>query len=364
MNRARWSWTTNLAIWLSIVGIYTWQRIRHDLEREGAPFADALGLPFIAALLGLSGSTLICFVYDLLFAPRVTRRGVGVLFGVVSVFLAVYLSSAITKIMQQLYIFVGWQSPSFIANMAGYYGIFFLTTFIVWSQSHHLRRINADYHTTRERLLVSIAQTKEAELKSLRSQLNPHFLFNALNSVVGMVEVDPRGAKEMVRELSALLRRALDSTDRPTTTLGEELEFLVQYLAIEQTRLEAELHIQVDIKDELMALPIPSLILQPLVENAVKHGLRNRGALAISIRGRRTDTGVQLEVINSGKWIAEDDQGEERENSPKGLKLVRDRLRSSYPRTGRFNVFDNDGAVVARVEFDPRDLSIEMESTV
>ena len=116
----------------------------------------------------------------------------------------------------------------------------------------------------------------EARLNNLRLQLDPHFLFNALNTVSSQVDRDPRLARRMIEHLGDLLRLSLDSKDRQEVTLAEELAFLDHYLAIQRIRFGDHLRIETDVAPEVRHASVPSLILQPLVENAVRHGLASR----------------------------------------------------------------------------------------
>jgi two-component system, LytTR family, sensor histidine kinase AlgZ len=114
---------------------------------------------------------------------------------------------------------------------------------------------------------------QDAELKALRAQLNPHFLFNSLNSISALTTLDPKRAREMCVLLSDFLRRSLRLQERPTVPLSEELDLLRAYLAIEQIRFGARLQVAWDLGPDTESLLVPTLLLQPLVENAIKHGI-------------------------------------------------------------------------------------------
>ena len=131
----------------------------------------------------------------------------------------------------------------------------------------------------------------EARLNNLRLQLDPHFLFNALNTVSSQVERDPRLARRMIEHLGDLLRLSLDSKDRQEVTLAEELGFLDHYLAIQRIRFGDHLRIETDVAPDVRRASVPSLILQPLVENAVRHGLASRaGSSSSTMTTRRIDS--------------------------------------------------------------------------
>ena len=129
--------------------------------------------------------------------------------------------------------------------------------------------------------------TRDAELKALKLQMNPHFLFNSLNSINALVTKDPASARKMIAQLSDLLRMSLETHDKLLIPLKEELDLVHTYLAIEQMRFGDKMTFTADIDPELLTKPFPAMLLQPLLENAVKHGIANTrtgGTISLSIR--------------------------------------------------------------------------------
>ena len=116
----------------------------------------------------------------------------------------------------------------------------------------------------------------ESQLQSLRAQLQPHFLFNALNTISAFTESSPQTSRRLMAQLGDLLRASLRHTARPLVTLGEELSFLDDFLAIESARFEGRLHVSVRADDDTLSLQIPSFLIQPIVENALRHGVGPR----------------------------------------------------------------------------------------
>jgi LytS/YehU family sensor histidine kinase len=135
-------------------------------------------------------------------------------------------------------------------------------------------------------------------------QINPHFLFNTLNSIAALVYVNPRAADEMLGDLSELLRRSLDSMEEQEIPLRQECEFITAYLSIEQKRFGERLQLKQSIPDDLMNALVPALILQPLVENAIRHGIEpQRDPGLISIEAKRDGKRLRLIVRDDGRGL-------------------------------------------------------------
>jgi hypothetical protein len=141
-----------------------------------------------------------------------------------------------------------------------------------WQAYQYYRRYLSS-ELRRERLE---RQFSEARLNALRMQLDPHFLFNALNTISSQLERDPRLAREMIEHLGDLLRLSLDSKDRQEVPLAEEMAFLAHYLAIQKIRFGDNLRVEIRVAPEVKYASVPSLFVQPLVENAIRHGISRR----------------------------------------------------------------------------------------
>jgi hypothetical protein len=155
-----------------------------------------------------------------------------------------------------------------------------------------------------ERLRLS-THVKEAELRALKSQVNPHFIFNSLNSLRALIDENPSRAREAVTQLANLLRYSLQSGQLETVPFEDELRVANDYLALEQVRHEERLRVRLDIAPDTLALPIPPMLLQTLVENAVKYGISTRSEGGeIVIIARRESESLRLQVINPGELIS------------------------------------------------------------
>ena len=175
------------------------------------------------------------------------------------------------------------------------------------------------------------AQLAEARLTALRAQLDPHFLFNTLNAVSSLVGSDPRGVRRMIARLSALLRHTLEESTGPEVPLEQELQVLSQYVEIMEVRFEGRLHVETRIDADVLDALVPNLILQPLVENAIKHGvgkLPNAAVGRIEVFGRRDGDVVVLTVRDNGPPL--DDPEALARPGGVGLRNTRARLAQLY----------------------------------
>lgn len=167
-----------------------------------------------------------------------------------------------------------------------------------------------------------------AELRALRAQINPHFLFNALNSIAGLIASDPRLADETIEQLAQVFRYTLRKSETEWVRLDEEVEFVMAYLNVERARFGERLHVEVDLPNEAGAVPVPAMTIQPLIENAVKHGISSverRGVIRLiaSLRDGR----LTIEVCDNGpgfpSGFAVGDAGH-------GLRNVAERISGYY----------------------------------
>jgi sensor histidine kinase YesM len=167
----------------------------------------------------------------------------------------------------------------------------------------------------------------EARLTALQTQLNPHFLFNTLHAISSLVERDPRGVRRMIARLSELLRLTLERTEQQEVPLEQELAFLQRYLEIMQIRFQGSLEVETQVDPVVNEALVPTLILQPLVENAVKHGVSKvDGGGRIAVSARREGDRLVLSVRDNGPGL----DGTDATESGLGLRNTRARLEHLY----------------------------------
>jgi LytS/YehU family sensor histidine kinase len=198
---------------------------------------------------------------------------------------------------------------------------------------------------------------------ALQAQLNPHFLFNTLNTITQLVYDNPEGAEEMITSLSELLRAVLAAQNRREVTLDEEIELLERYCAIQKVRFADRLNISYDIDPAAANIAVPTLLLQPLAENAIKHGITpDRSPGTVCIRAHiKSQNVLRIEIADTGGQPngAPDEAGRKLEfREGVGLTNTRARLETLYP--GR-HVFAleraAEGGVLVRIEIPLRRIS-------
>jgi two-component system, LytTR family, sensor kinase len=183
----------------------------------------------------------------------------------------------------------------------------------------------------------------EAQLAALRSQINPHFLFNALTTIGYLIQTTPEKAFDTLMRLTQLLRGVLTSTGE-FCTLGQEMKLIESYLEIERARFEERLKVEIDVPEELEKLQIPTLILQPLVENAIKHGIsESKSGGEVRITARLEDEVLRLTVSDTGPGLKNGKAG------GVGLKNIRERLNSYYGEAGRLDIASGSDGTTAKV---------------
>jgi signal transduction histidine kinase len=190
----------------------------------------------------------------------------------------------------------------------------------------------ASYRAAHERETLAArlrAELAEAKLANLEGRLHPHFLFNTLNSIAALVRVDPRAAETMVEQLSDLLRASLTAHPQREVPLDDELKLVEQYLAIQRTRFQDRLTVRLDASADARRGRVPQLLLQPVVENAVRHGIAPResgGSVAVAARVERDE--LVMTVEDDGVGIGNAPPGQA--GSGLGLASIEARLRHLY----------------------------------
>jgi len=208
-----------------------------------------------------------------------------------------------------------------------------------------LRKMEEQRRRAEETELASV----RSQLEALRYQINPHFLFNVLNSLDALSESAPGRIPKLIDHLSRYLRSTFSSGNSGLVPLREELGTLESYLNIEKVRFEDNFDVTFDISSRVLDIPVPELLLQPIVENSVKHGMRTAALpLRIMIHGRAIDSMLRIEIANTGKLVSmENDNGNK---TGVGLENIRKRLKLVYADHYQLNLYEENGWVRVIIE--------------
>lgn len=213
--------------------------------------------------------------------------------------------------------------------------------------SHYVILALEDSRKAEARALETSILARDAELKALRAQVNPHFLFNSLNSISALTSVDPAKAREMCILLAEFLRMTLGLGEKSSFSLSDELALLHRYLAIEKVRFGSRLRMEEHVPEESQTIEMPPLLLQPLIENAITHGIAHlpEGGL-VRLSGETSNGHVLLAVENSF-----DPESVPARQSGLGLKNVRERLEARYGKDANLRVTSDDAKFRVELSF-------------
>lgn len=206
--------------------------------------------------------------------------------------------------------------------------------FIIWSFTYFASGFFSNFRRREIEHLRWEGAIKDFELNKLKSQLNPHFVFNALNSIRSLVEEDPERAKKSITQLSNILRNSLIADRSKFITLEEEMRTVNDYINLEKLRYEERIQVTIDLEPESLKIPVPPMMIQTLVENAVKHGISKqvRGGV-IEIETQLNKKNLLVTIKNSGKLNLA-----EKSSTGFGIINTRQRLELLYGKAAEFNI--------------------------
>ena len=217
----------------------------------------------------------------------------------------------------------------------------YVTILVAGTYYRHFQEEELQISQLTSELSQTQLQMTQAQLQALKMQLQPHFLFNTLNSISALLDKDVEAAEEMLARLGDFLRLTLDNSGKQEVTLQEELEFLHCYLEIERVRFSDRLTVQIEIAPETYEALVPNLILQPIIENSIRHGIETCvGQGRIEIRSRCENDWLRLEVKDNGPGLHPDNGTEPRPKRGLGFALTRDRLEHLFAARQHFHLSD------------------------
>ena len=261
------------------------------------------------------------------------RNRVGVLFTLSQIGISLMVSAMHRVVALRVFAFIKYLQSDFLGsifsqNSIASFGAGVFSSFIQYWIFTLIFIAIGYYHKYQDKQL----ELQNAELRALKMQLHPHFLFNTLHAISSLIDHNAKGAQKMLSKLAFLLRSVLESDGKDTSTLEEEIKFIQSYLEIEQERFQDRLRVDFDIDDEILEAAIPHLLLQPIVENSIKHGvskLKSGGHIGVSAvlnNGSGNKEKVLITISDNGS-----DQGGKNTNGTGiGLRNVDKRLQQYY----------------------------------
>lgn len=227
-----------------------------------------------------------------------------------------------------------------IVGLTALYGLIFFLWCVLYFSYNYFERYNTS--------LKLEASIKEIELNNLKSQLNPHFIFNALNSIRALVDEDPIKSKKAINQLSNILRNSLTTGKRGLTKFEEELNIVKDYLGLESIRFEERLKTEFEIDPESRDFLVPPLMIQTLVENGIKHGISKLTAGGtIFMKTSVYNDRLTIQIRNSGHYV----NGVKRNSVGLGLENTKQRLKLIYGNKASFRIMaENDTFVLTEIE--------------
>ena len=224
--------------------------------------------------------------------------------------------------------------------------IFWFVVLLLWSVLYFGIKSWLDLMKTKERSEKAVLLAQQSQLHMLRYQLNPHFLFNSLNSIQALLYDNPECADRMIIKLSEFLRYTLKNQDRLLIPLAEEIKIAGEYLSLEQIRFPDRLRYSVNVTREAAEREVVAFILQPFIENAVKHGMKSSpDFLEITINASCSSRMLVIKIENNGRWIEPAEEGI-------GIRNVLDRLQNAFPGKYSIDISKTGGSVCVTISIE------------
>ena len=212
---------------------------------------------------------------------------------------------------------------------------YYSVQFISWSALYFFIKFWNEWQIQRERTKKANDLAQSAQLQMLRYQLNPHFLFNSLNSIRALIDEDKKNAKSMITELSEFLRHSLVTKDEAYQPLRNEIDAIRNYCSIQKRRYQDKVHFSFDFDPAVDDYPVPNFLFHPLIENSIKYGMKtSQIPLRVHVKANLENEALRIDVSNTGKWI--DAEKDPTDGTGTGLENVYRRLDRVFP--NKYNV--------------------------
>ena len=216
---------------------------------------------------------------------------------------------------------------------------------------YYIKRVR---HIEKQKSKLEV-QLSFVKLKFLQSQIRPHFLFNTLNNIHSLIDIDTKKSKEIIVDLSTILRELLNQENKNLIELQDEISILNKYININKTRFSSQLNFIVEIEDGLENVLVPNMLLQPIIENSIKHGMISKKPLIVNLKVFKTGNKLNVKVSNDGNFI----KGKLSDLMEKGtgLRNIIDRLKTLYDSNFTYNMTNTTNGVLTKISI-PIKLSI------
>ena len=341
MKKKSWFWVLQVAIWLGI-GLINFS-VQH--------FAGVIDQAVILLnFIGMSvGGFLVTSGYRLFLKARSFNFGRSA-----GKFITTLLGSALLQSVLWILFIMLISLPMAMAQKLNMLVLLYnivplLILTLVWDLFYLGYHLIRRYHETEVEKWKLEAEVQKAQLGTLKLQINPHFMFNALNNIRALILEDPKAAREMLTKFAVLLRHSLQNAEK-LITVAQELDLIVQYLAILKLQYEERLNYTISCSDEVRKETIPPMILQLLVENAIKHGIAmHPGGGSIEITIVKDESGMLMRVKNTGTLKR---NGTTEEGIGIGLNNITDRLALIYGDRAKLNIEEQTPFVIVDINIE------------
>ena len=343
------------AIWTFIGLVFTLQFYFAAYRSARAmPFIDAVSMQMIWAYVFALGTPLILWIVSRMPLDRDSWIRIALLHVPISIVLSVVLT-ALGRVL--IWLRWDWQSGKpltfesivrfVLLNFTEAMAIYMLIALIVYAFSYYRR-----FREGQVRTLQLEAQLSQAQLHALKMQLHPHFLFNTLHSISSLLNKDPEVARKMITRLGDFLRLTLENSGAQEVTLRQEMDFLGCYLEIERIRFQDRLITHLDVAQQTLDAKVPNLILQPIVENAIRHAIAPRSTPGrIEIEAKQRNGTLRIQVRDNGPGLSQHRTYENVFKKGLGLANTETRLAQLYGRAHSFNLSNNpEGGLIVTLE--------------
>ncbi len=352
----RWARLTIIwGIWTFIGLVFTLQFYFASYRSERpTPFLDALYMQMIWAYLFALATPLVLWAVTRMPLERDNWVRSALLHLPLSIVLGVILTA-----LGRVLIWLRWGWPLgrpltlesitrfVVANFTEAIGIYLLIALTGYAFSYYRR-----FREGQVRTLQLEAQLSQAQLHALKMQLHPHFLFNTLHSISALLNKDAEAARKMITRLGDFLRLTLENSGSQEVTLRQEMEFLGCYLEIERIRFQDRLVTHMDVAQQTLDAKVPNLILQPIVENAIRHGIAPRSTQGlIEIEAKQRNGTLRIQIRDNGPGLSAHRTSENVFKKGLGLANTKTRLEQLYGPAHSFNLSNNpDGGLIVTLE--------------